>query len=47
MAELVEAYDTHTGAKLTQRVPESWLRIFPHLSKTPKTKAATATKKEN
>lgn len=36
----VEAYDTRTGAKLPQRVPENWLRIFPYLSLTPKTKAA-------
>ena len=44
MAEMVEAYDTNTSAKLPQRVPESWLRIFPHLSKTPKSKASTAAK---
>lgn len=36
----VEAYDTRTGAKLPQRVPENWLRIFPHLSPTPKQEAA-------
>lgn len=36
----VEAYDTRTGAKLPHRVPENWLRIFPYLSLTPKTKAA-------
>lgn len=36
----VEAYDTRTGAKLPQRVPENWLRIFPYLSLTPKSKAA-------
>ena len=38
--KLVEAFDTRTGAKLPQRVPESWLRIFPYLSLTPKSKAA-------
>lgn len=43
----VEAYDTNTGAKLPRRVPEGWLRIFPHLSLTPKSKAATGQKKEN
>lgn len=43
----VEAYDTNTGAKLPHRVPEEWLRIFPHLSLTPKSKAATGQKKEN
>ena len=36
----VEAYDTRTGAKLPHRVPENWLRIFPYLSLTPKSKAA-------
>ena len=37
----IEAYDTRTGAKLPQRVPESWTRIFPHVSATPTQKAAT------
>lgn len=27
--KLIEAYDTKTGAKLPQRVPETWLDIFP------------------
>lgn len=40
MAEkLVYAYDTNTGRKLPRRVPEVWLRLFPHLSLTPKEKA--------
>ena len=40
MAEkLIHAYDTNTGRKLPNRVPESYLRIFPHLSLTPKAKA--------
>ncbi|MGY5764985.1 hypothetical protein ACXET9_07290 [Brachybacterium sp. DNPG3] len=38
--KLTDAYDTRTGAKLPQRVPEVWLRIFPFLSKTPKAKAS-------
>lgn len=41
--KLVEAYDTRTGAKLPQRVPENWLRIFPYLSLTPKQAAAQRT----
>lgn len=41
MAEkFVDAYDTTTGSKVPQRVPENWLGIFPHLSLTPKQKAA-------
>ncbi|HCS2945790.1 TPA: hypothetical protein OQU49_004403 [Shigella flexneri] len=40
MAEnMVYVYDTNTGRKLARRVPEVWLRIFPHLSLTPKAKA--------
>ena len=40
--KLIEAYDTRTGAKLPQRVPESWTRIFPNVSATPTQKAADA-----
>ena len=40
--KLIEAYDTRTGAKLPQRVPESWTRIFDHVSATPKQRNATA-----
>ena len=43
MAEkMVEAYDTRTGEKLPQRVPAGFLRLFPHLSATPKQKARYA-----
>ena len=43
MAEkMVEAYDTRTGEKLPQRVPAVFLRLFPHLSATPKQKARYA-----
>lgn len=43
MAEkLVYVYDTNTGRKLARRVPEVWLRLFPHLSPTPRQKAYTA-----
>ena len=44
--KLIEAYDTRTGAKLPQRVPESWTRIFPNVSATPTQKAADATDKD-
>ena len=40
---LVTAYDTRTGRKLPQQVPESWIghpRLGAHLSKTPRQKAA-------
>ena len=40
MAPLIEAYDTNTGDKLAQLVPEEWLTIFPHLSRTPSSKSA-------
>lgn len=40
MAEkMIRVYDTRTNEKLTQRVPAVWLRLFPHLSETPKSKA--------
>lgn len=40
MAEkLVYVYDTNTGRKLERRVPEVWLKLYPHLSRTPKDKA--------
>ena len=35
-----EAYDSRTGKKLPYLVPESHFDAFPHLQKTPKTKAA-------
>lgn len=40
LPQMVDAYDTNTGAKV--RVPASWVgnKLFPHLSKTPKAKAA-------
>lgn len=42
MAEkLVHVYDTNTGRKLPRRVPEVWLRLFPHLALTPKQRAHT------
>lgn len=40
--KLIEAYDTRTGAKLPQRVPESWTRLFPNVSATPTQRAADA-----
>ena len=40
MAEkMIHVYDTRTNQKLAQRVPAVWLRLFPHLSETPKSKA--------
>lgn len=36
----VRVYDTRTGEKLTDPVPRDWLRIYPHLSETPKSKEA-------
>jgi len=44
--KMVEVYDTRTGSKLAHRVPEVWLRIFPHLSLTPKSKAAAGPRAE-
>jgi hypothetical protein len=42
LPEMVDAYDTRTGRKV--RVSASWVgnKLFPHLSKTPKAKAAEA-----
>lgn len=40
MAPLIEAYNTDTGDKLAQLVPEEWLNIFPNISRTPRSKAA-------
>lgn len=40
--KMIHAYDTRTGSKLPNRVPESFLRLFPHLSETPKHKARPA-----
>jgi hypothetical protein len=37
--ERVTAYDTNTGEKLPAPVPRRWLRIFPHLSETPRSAA--------
>lgn len=34
----IYAYDTRTGEKL--RVPEQWVDLFDHISKTPRQKAA-------
>lgn len=31
-----DAYDSRTGAKLPDKVPEQWFEIFPNLRKTPK-----------
>lgn len=39
--KLVHVYDTNTGRKLPRRVPEVWLRLFPHLAPTPKQRAHT------
>ena len=39
--ERVTAYDTNTGDKLAALVPRRWLRIFPHLSETPQSKASS------
>lgn len=38
MGKMVYAYDTRTGEKLKNPVPQSWLDkgIFPHLSTTPR-----------
>lgn len=41
--EYVDAYDTVTGDKLANQVPRAWVQPgspFPHLSATPKQKAA-------
>lgn len=40
LPEMVDAYDTNTGDKV--RVPASWVgnKLFPHLAKTPRAKAA-------
>lgn len=35
----VTAYDTRTGKKLAEKIPRAHLKIFPHLSATPKAKA--------
>lgn len=38
MAKFVTVYDTRTGRKLGHQVPDTWLRIYPHLSETPAAK---------
>lgn len=42
----IAAYDTFTGNKLPRLVPRAWLRIFPHLSETPRQKAKRQDTKE-
>lgn len=42
----VAAYDTRTGRKLPQRVPVTWLRIFPNLSETPVSSARSGKKSD-
>lgn len=41
MAKLIEAWNSKTGAKLPQRVPEDWPRIFKTVSATDPKKAST------
>lgn len=36
----VTAYDARTGKKLPNKIPRAHLKIFPHLSLTPKARAA-------
>lgn len=38
--KLVPAYDTQTGRKLPDRVPEHFFDLFPHIKPTPRGRAA-------
>ena len=42
MAKLIEAWNSETGAKLPQRVPDTWPRIFKTVSATDPRKKAPA-----
>jgi hypothetical protein len=51
MAQFIDAYDTRTGEKLPNQVPEHFPDLYDHLSRTPKSKATekarTTTTKES